>query len=68
MDAAGVERGHLVGESIGGTVVLDAALRVPGRVATVTVSNGAHVGGACNRCMIGATSSTRPECLAGRNT
>ncbi len=44
MHAAGVERAHLVGESIGGTVVLNAALRRPERVATLTVSNGAHVG------------------------
>ncbi|HEX2942994.1 MAG TPA: alpha/beta fold hydrolase, partial [Rhodopila sp.] len=44
MDAAGVQRAHLVGESIGGTVVLHAALRRPERVRTVTVSNGAHLG------------------------
>ncbi len=45
MDAAGVERVHLVGESIGGTIVLSAALRHPDRVATLTVCNGAHRGG-----------------------
>ena len=45
MDAAGVERAHLVGESIGGTIVLNAALRHPDRVATLTVCNGAHRGG-----------------------
>ncbi len=44
MDAAGVRRAHLVGESIGGTIVLNAALRAPERVSTLTVSNGAHVG------------------------
>ena len=44
MDAAGVERAHLVGESIGGTIVLNAALRTPERVRTLTVSNGAHLG------------------------
>jgi pimeloyl-ACP methyl ester carboxylesterase len=44
MDAAGVQRAHLVGESIGGTVVLHAACRAPDRVQTVTVSNGAHFG------------------------
>ena len=44
MDAAGVERAHLVGESIGGTIVLAAALRTPERVRSLTVSNGAHVG------------------------
>ena len=43
-DAAGVERAHLVGESIGGTIVLRAALRNPQRVETLTVSNGADVG------------------------
>lgn len=45
MDDAGLQRAHLVGESIGGTIVLDAALRRPERVATLTVSNGAYVGG-----------------------
>ena len=44
MDAAGVTRAHLVGESIGGTVVLNAALSAPERAVSVTVSNGAHVG------------------------
>ena len=44
MDAAGVVRAHLLGESIGGTIVLNAALRSPDRVATLTVSNGAHIG------------------------
>ena len=44
MDAAEVPRAHLLGESIGGTIVLNAALRAPERVATVTVSNGAHLG------------------------
>ncbi|HEY0184651.1 MAG TPA: alpha/beta hydrolase [Rhodopila sp.] len=44
MDAAGVARAHLLGESIGGTVVLNAALRAPGRVQSVAVSNGAHLG------------------------
>ena len=44
MDAAGVERAHLVGESIGGTIALNAALRAPHRVRTLTVSNGAHLG------------------------
>ena len=43
-DAAGVERFHLVGESIGGTAALAAVLAQPARVATLTVSNGAHVG------------------------
>ncbi len=44
MDSAGVERAHLVGESIGGTIVLAAALWAPERVCSLTVSNGAHVG------------------------
>ncbi len=44
-DAAGVERFHLVGESIGGTIALLAALKRPDRVRTLTVSNGAHMGG-----------------------
>lgn len=44
MDAAGVRQAHLVGESIGGTIALNAALRAPDRVLTLTVSNGAHVG------------------------
>ena len=44
MDAAGLPQAHLVGESIGGTVALSAALRAPERVRTLTVSNGAHIG------------------------
>jgi pimeloyl-ACP methyl ester carboxylesterase len=44
-DAAGAARAHFVGESIGGTVVLQCAITHPARVATLTVSNGAHVGG-----------------------
>jgi pimeloyl-ACP methyl ester carboxylesterase len=43
-DAAGLQRFHLVGESIGGTVALAAALARPKRIATLTVSNGAHLG------------------------
>lgn len=44
-DAAGAERFHLVGESIGGTIALLAALARPERVLSLTVSNGAHLGG-----------------------
>ena len=44
-DAAGAERFHLVGESTGGTVALAVAARLPERVRSVTVSNGAHRGG-----------------------
>src|SRR3954469_7960594 len=43
-NAAGLERFHLVGESIGGTVALAAVLARPERIATLTVSNGAHLG------------------------
>ncbi len=43
-DAAGLQQFHLVGESIGGTVALAAALARPERIATLTVSNGAHLG------------------------
>ncbi|MBX9946839.1 MAG: alpha/beta hydrolase [Reyranella sp.] len=48
-DAAGLSRFHLVGESIGGTVALAAALAQPGRIATLTVSNGAHLGASIQR-------------------
>lgn len=48
-DAVGAERFHLVGESIGGTVALAAALARPGRIATLTVSNGAHLGASIQR-------------------
>jgi pimeloyl-ACP methyl ester carboxylesterase len=44
-DAAGVERFHLVGESIGGTVALACALAVPHRLRTLTLSNAAARGG-----------------------
>ncbi len=43
-DAAGMKQFHLVGESIGGTVALAAALARPDRITTLTVSNGAHLG------------------------
>lgn len=48
-DAAGLPRFHLVGESIGGTVALAAALARPERIATLTVSNGAHLGASIQR-------------------
>jgi pimeloyl-ACP methyl ester carboxylesterase len=48
-DAAGLQRFHLVGESIGGTVALAAALARPDRIATLTVSNGAHLGASIQR-------------------
>jgi pimeloyl-ACP methyl ester carboxylesterase len=43
-DAAGAARAHLVGESIGGTIALYFTLKHPGRVATLTISNGADKG------------------------
>jgi pimeloyl-ACP methyl ester carboxylesterase len=48
-DAAGLPRFHLVGESIGGTVALAAALAEPQRISTLTVSNGAHLGASIQR-------------------
>jgi pimeloyl-ACP methyl ester carboxylesterase len=48
-DAAGLARFHLVGESIGGTIGLAAALARPERIATLTVSNGAHLGASIER-------------------
>ncbi|NQV61455.1 MAG: alpha/beta fold hydrolase [Alphaproteobacteria bacterium] len=36
---------HLVGESVGGTVALQTAIDHPGRLLSLTVSNGAHMGG-----------------------
>lgn len=44
VDHAGLGRFHLVGESIGGTAALAFAARHPGRIASLTVSNGAHRG------------------------
>ena len=43
-DAAGAQRPHIVGESIGGTIALYFALRHRQRVATLTISNGADRG------------------------
>src|SRR6266481_9430714 len=51
-DAAGLNQFHLVGESIGGTVALAAALARPERIATLTVSNGAHLGASIQRVEI----------------
>jgi pimeloyl-ACP methyl ester carboxylesterase len=48
-DAAGLQRFHLVGESIGGTIGLAATLARPDRIATLTVSNGAHLGATIGR-------------------
>jgi pimeloyl-ACP methyl ester carboxylesterase len=44
-DAAGAERFHLVGESIGGTVALACALAAPQRLRSLTLSNAAARGG-----------------------
>lgn len=43
--AVGVDRFHLVGESMGGTICLCSYLQDPQAVRTITVSNGAHIGG-----------------------
>ena len=51
-DAVGLMRFHLVGESIGGTVALAAAIARPERIATLTVSNGAHLGASIQRVQI----------------
>jgi pimeloyl-ACP methyl ester carboxylesterase len=48
-DAAGLARFHLVGESIGGTIGLAATIARPDRIATLTVSNGAHLGATIGR-------------------
>jgi pimeloyl-ACP methyl ester carboxylesterase len=44
-DAVEAQQFHLVGESIGGTIALKAAIERPARIRTLTVSNGAHIGG-----------------------
>jgi len=48
-DAAGLVRFHLVGESIGGTVALAATIARPDSIATLSVSNGAHLGATIGR-------------------
>jgi pimeloyl-ACP methyl ester carboxylesterase len=48
-DAAGLQRFHLVGESIGGTIALAATIAQPDRIATLAVSNGAHLGATIGR-------------------
>ena len=42
--AAGVERFHCVGESVGGTIAMALAIRHPERLRTLTVSNATHRG------------------------
>lgn len=51
VDATGSPKVHLVGESMGGTLCLAAALRAPERFASVTVTNTAHRGPGINRVM-----------------
>jgi pimeloyl-ACP methyl ester carboxylesterase len=51
-DAARFRRFHIVGESMGGTVVMAAAIARPERIASVTVSNGAHLGSSIQRVQI----------------
>ncbi len=65
-DAGGVPRFHLVGESIGGTVALAAALARPGRIATLTVSNGAHGEPRSKGSKPGGASSMKAGRRAGR--
>jgi len=48
-DAVRAERFHFVGESIGATIGLAAALRHIDRFLSVTVSNGGHVGGSIEK-------------------
>ncbi len=43
-DAAGLERFHFVGESLGGTTGLALGVRCPDRLRTLTASNCAHLG------------------------
>jgi pimeloyl-ACP methyl ester carboxylesterase len=47
--AAGAERFHVVGESLGGTVALRLASRRPDAVLSLTVSNASHRGGSIQR-------------------
>lgn len=48
-DATGTRRFHFVGESIGGTIGLYAALRHPDRFLSLTMSNAGHVGGSMQK-------------------
>jgi 3-oxoadipate enol-lactonase len=47
--AAGAERFHVIGESLGGTVALHLASRSPDAVLSVTASNASHRGGSIQR-------------------
>lgn len=48
-EASGTQRFHFVGESIGGTIGLFAALKYPGRFLSLTMSNAGHVGGSIHK-------------------
>jgi len=48
-DATQTPRFHFVGESIGGTIGLYAALKHPERFASLTMSNAGHVGGSIHK-------------------
>lgn len=45
LDHLAIARAHLVGESVGGTIALAAAIRHPDRVASVAMSNAGYRGG-----------------------
>jgi len=49
LDAIGAKTAHVVGESIGGTIALHCAIHHPNRVASLTISNGADMGGPLQR-------------------
>ena len=51
-DAIEAPKVHLVGESVGGTIALHYSYTNPGRVASLTVSNGAHLGGSIQRAEV----------------
>jgi pimeloyl-ACP methyl ester carboxylesterase len=44
LDDLGIERAHLVGHSLGGTVLVEAALHAPGRVSSLSVLGGIIAG------------------------
>jgi pyruvate dehydrogenase E2 component (dihydrolipoamide acetyltransferase) len=52
MDALGIERAHLVGQSLGGAVVLQLALDYPKKAASLTLISSAGLGGDINMAYI----------------